>query len=57
MSKDSDKKSQLHLSTSDGSTPISDAEFKKAKDAVIKSEFKNEPQKPSDKKAENKPQQ
>lgn len=56
MSKDSDKKSQLNLSTSDSSMSVSDAEFEKAKKA-IESEFKNEPQKPSDKKAENKPQQ
>lgn len=57
MSKDSDKKSQLNLSTSDSSMPVSDAEFEKAQNEVIKSEFKNEPQKPSDKKPENKPQQ
>lgn len=56
MSKDSDKKSQIYLSTSDGSILVTDAELQKAKKA-IESELKNKPQKPSDKQAENKPQQ
>lgn len=50
MSKDSDKQSQIHLSTSDGSMPVTDDEFQKAKEA-IESESKNKPQKPSDKKS------
>lgn len=54
MSKNNDEKSQLNLSTEGDvryeQTTFSD--FKKAR----KSKSKKEPQKPSDKKAENKPQ-
>lgn len=42
MSKDSDKKSQIYLSTSDGSILVTDAELQKAKKA-IESELKNKP--------------